>query len=532
MPPANEPYLSLVVTTRNDDHGGDLLRRTQAFFSGWIEQANRHHIPSELIIVEWNPPQDRPPLREVLRWPADLGCCDVRFIEVPPDVHRRYQHAAAMPLYQMIGKNAGIRRARGRFVLATNIDILFSSELAAYLAEQKLESGRMYRIDRHDVMSDIPVDAPIEEQLAYCATHLIRVNGREGTYPVTPEGRRKLYREDLAAPGTGIVFGSGWYSVEKYGRQEPFRWASDHAELYLEPIPGQSAVLEMDLEPGPGTAGLPVQLEITGDGSQPIAEVQVGWRCHMQLPLPEPVPERLTFHTRNGGSRISADPRIMNFRAFRVDYRKGSRASAVRLKPIGVLARFRILLNLMDHAAQRLATGGDRVSLTFPVSSRMRTMVHRYLRFRKNAPESGSAAPPVPAPQFLHTNACGDFTLLAREHWFDLRGYPEFDMYSMNIDSLFCTTAHNGGATEVILDEPMRTYHIEHGSGSGWTPEGQAKLWERLAAAGIPYLDNDEVLRWAAQMQRLESPFIFNHENWGLADSDLKETLVSGRPEF
>ena len=48
----------------------------------------------------------------------------------------------------------------GQFVLATNIDILFSDELAEYLAARRLERGRMYRIDRHDAMSDVPVHAP------------------------------------------------------------------------------------------------------------------------------------------------------------------------------------------------------------------------------------------------------------------------------------------------------------------------------------------------------------------------------------
>ncbi len=33
------PYLSLVVTARNDDHGGNLLGRMQAFVGGWIAQA-------------------------------------------------------------------------------------------------------------------------------------------------------------------------------------------------------------------------------------------------------------------------------------------------------------------------------------------------------------------------------------------------------------------------------------------------------------------------------------------------------------
>jgi hypothetical protein len=189
MSSTGEPYLSVVVTARNDDHGGNLLSRMQAFVSGWIGQARRYQIPSELIVVEWNPPPDRPRLREALDWPRDCGPCEIRFIEVPPELHRRYEHAEALALYQMIAKNAGIRRARGRFVLATNIDILFSSELAAFFAEQRLQPGRMYRIDRHDAMSQVPVDAPVEEQLAYCRTHLIRINTREGTFSVSPDGR-------------------------------------------------------------------------------------------------------------------------------------------------------------------------------------------------------------------------------------------------------------------------------------------------------------------------------------------------------
>jgi len=123
------------------------------------------------------------------------------------------------------------------------------------------------------------------------------------------------------------------------------------------------------------------------------------------------------------------------------------------------------------------------------------------------------------APVLLHTNACGDFTLLARQHWFDLRGYPEFDLFSMNLDSVFCATAHHGGAPEEMLEEPMRIYHIEHGSGSGWTPEGQAKLFERIAAKGLSFVDNEEVLMWTAQMYRLNAPMIFNHEDWGWRDS-------------
>jgi hypothetical protein len=142
-------------------------------------------------------------------------------------------------------------------------------------------------------------------------------------------------------------------------------------------------------------------------------------------------------------------------------------------------------------------------------------------------PEQPKAAP-VPSPAFLHTNGCGDFTLLARERWFDLRAYAEFDFFSMNLDSLFCFAAHHGGAREAVLADPLRIYHIEHGKGSGWTPEGQKKLFDRVAALGIPMLENDAVLMMAQQMRRLDAPMIFNPENWGLADFDLPETMPAG----
>ena len=152
--------------------------------------------------------------------------------------------------------------------------------------------------------------------------------------------------------------------------------------------------------------------------------------------------------------------------------------------------------------------------------------------FGRRPPEKRKPVEVEPAPEkltFLHTNACGDFTLAARERWLDLRGYPEFDMYSMNIDSVFCYAAHHGGATEEILREPMRIYHIEHGIGSGWTPEGQAQLFARMAAKGIPFVSYQELVAWAAHMRQLDRPMIFNHDNWGLAEFVLNESRPQAR---
>lgn len=770
---AGEPYLSLVVTARNDDHGGNLLHRMQAFAGCWIAQARRFGIPSELIIVEWNPPPDRPRLAEVLQWPRDFGPCQVRFIEVPPELHRTFKHAEALPLYQMLGKNVGLRRARGRFVLATNIDILFSDELARFLSEQRLAPGRMYRIDRHDAKSDVPTDAPLAEQLEYCRTHLIRVNVREGTYNVSPEGRPILSAGDIAAQDSGILFGKGWLPVERYTANEPFRWAGQHAELLLENPPERASALLVELEPGPGTGNAALDLEVVSEDFKMLAHVQVNRRSRLRLPLTLPLPARLWFRVHNAGLPLELDPRILNFRAFRFTWEQRAGSGSATLQPIGgrnfIVAAWFALQHLID----RLAKGGRLVKLTVPVSPRLQRWLKMYIEYRgfvgmarhsfsifKRRMSFHATAPPgedifpsvsglspgagwqpledyrgesfrrardgaeiiisaaaagskelalqvepradagplevalldsggvvlakqrvaglsflrfsiqreqgrtqllrlgitggepaelkvfwcgwprkayaqpatvlsqpwgagwrwdpatdsmlacgpaelvvrVPDGEtrplfidleaspavdfeirdgkdntllacrancrevhrvnpnlqpgrtqvleitatgplraygcdwnetpgantttFVHTNACGDFTLMAREHWFDLRGYPEFDLFSMNLDSILCVAAHYGGAREEMLPEPMRIYHIEHGTGSGWTPEGQAQLFERIRARGLSFVDNEEVLAWAAQMSRLQSPMVFNHQNWGLAEADLSETVL------
>jgi hypothetical protein len=523
-----EPYLSVVVAARNDDHGGNLLARMQIFVSGWIEQARRYGIASELIIVEWNPPPDRPRLFDALRWPQDLGPCEVRIIEVPPELHARYPHSDALPLYQMIAKNAGIRRARGQFVLATNIDILFSDELAKYLAARQLERGRMYRIDRHDVMSEVPV----EDQRTWCRTHLIRINRREGSFPVKPDGSPALEARDAASPDSGIIFGRGWYAVESHIPPEVFRWAGESAELLLEDPPGPGLDLVLDIEPGP-SSGRPLQLEIEAAGQAPVCQ-SFDRRLRVRLRFASPYPKRLQLRTKDAGVRVCGDPRPLNFRVFHVEWeraRGGGEANSlaksfqVTLQPVSWTMQAAKLRQAFLHLMRKLAEGRSLVPLTVPVSPGLR----RFLQFcvgSGGGPSVAAADPQRGAPDFLHTNACGDFTLLAREHWFDLRGYPEMDLFSMNLDSLFCFAAHYGGAVEEMLSDPMRIYHIEHGSGSGWTPEGQAKLFERIAAKGLSFLRNEEVLAMAAEMRRLKAPMIFNHEDWGLSAFTLKETVV------
>lgn len=173
MSAAFAPRLSVVATARNDDHGGNLLGRMQLFVDGILDQARRFTTPIELILVEWNPPHDRPPLVEALDFHTHgSSLTDVRVITVPPHVHRRFEHADRLPLFQMIAKNVGVRRSRAGRVLVTNVDILLSDALFERALQAPLD--RTVRADRLDVTADVPVAQSPRERLKWCRTNVIR----------------------------------------------------------------------------------------------------------------------------------------------------------------------------------------------------------------------------------------------------------------------------------------------------------------------------------------------------------------------
>lgn len=343
---ATPPYISFVVTSRNDGHGGGLTHRMQLFVTSLLEQARRHALDSELVFVEWNPPADRPRLAEALDWPADGGPCTMRFIEVPEACHNRFGYSDRLPLFQMIAKNVGIRRARGRFILATNIDILFAEELFSFLASRRLEEGVMYRVDRYDVPPDTPLDMPTQERLAFCRENVIRAYTR--------------------------------YEIANF-------------------------------EPGfPGPIG----------------------RIYPYLTPRQALRQRLWARFLPGRLRVRSD---------------------------------------------------------------------------------------------IHANAPGDFTLLARRHWFDLHGYPELTMSATHIDALFCYMAYHAGVREAALKPPMVIYHIDHSRRTG---DSMIDAKQPPAAGRIPRLSDAQLGAWAVQMRRQRRPIVFNDESWGLAGDTLPETRL------
>jgi hypothetical protein len=355
------PYLSVVAASRNDDHGGDPLIRTQIFINCFAQQCEKYRLPAELILVDWNPVPDRPGLAEVLKLPAEASFCQARIITVPAELHHRFKYAQRLPLFQMIAKNVGIRRARGKFILATNIDIIFSDELMAYIGKQQLDPKKLLRVDRYDIRSGISPTSTLEQILDYAWNHPVRSNHRLGPKPLVEH----LYGHD----------------------------------------------------------GFKRQCDPDPEFCRGISSVEV--------------------ISEDGIWTVRPDAKA----------------------PLGV----------------------------------------------------------------LNTNACGDFTLLSRAGWDTIRGYAEFAAYSMNIDSLGVACAHYAGFEEISLLAPCVCFHIEHSLGSGWTPEGEKKLFSRL--------DQNQVLNpaWHVleplidDIRSDKAPSALNTPDWGLARFNLPErSLLPG----
>jgi hypothetical protein len=207
------PYLSVVAASRNDDHGTGLSARTQVFVDALADHAARRALRCELVLVEWNPPPGRPPLAETLRWPDDRGFLGVRIVRVPEALHRRF--GERLEFHQMPAKNVGIRRARGAFVLSTNVDVLWSDALADLLARRELEPGRVVRADRVDVAAGVPLSLAPEQRLAWCARHVLRASRADDLWFAPADGlphgleratipSAQRFAADASAPGAPL----------------------------------------------------------------------------------------------------------------------------------------------------------------------------------------------------------------------------------------------------------------------------------------------------------------------------------------
>jgi len=151
-PYPNNFHLSIVLTFRLDGYGAHLEQRAGNHIGVLHRQLTKHASldrPVEIIIVEWG---WSPEHASVARFVESLGLESstkpvfIRVIRVPREVTERKDiNPHNLKYLEFHAKNVGIRRARGKFILACNPDDLFKGELVRLMTSSELEKDVFYR---------------------------------------------------------------------------------------------------------------------------------------------------------------------------------------------------------------------------------------------------------------------------------------------------------------------------------------------------------------------------------------------------
>lgn len=149
-------YLSIIISGRNDNYGGDFTHRLQNFITWNTALFEKYKLPTEIIFVNWNPIPENKSIKETINWPENRKFVTYRIIEVPNEIHKVFcsYKRKNLPFYEYLAKNTGIRRAKGDFILAMNPDILMNEHLIKNLAKKELKKDTYYRANRIDFINN------------------------------------------------------------------------------------------------------------------------------------------------------------------------------------------------------------------------------------------------------------------------------------------------------------------------------------------------------------------------------------------
>jgi hypothetical protein len=170
-----KPYLSFIVTARNDNYGGNWTNRLNTYIRVLIYQTNRTKLPCELIFVDYNPLPHNKKLAEELTVENNTYLT-VRFITASKEFHESLPNHEQAHLCEFIGKNIGARRAHGEWIVINNPDVMYANDLFDFLASRTLDPQTYYRIHRRDTSIDyFPPTMPVEKILGLVQKKIIRI---------------------------------------------------------------------------------------------------------------------------------------------------------------------------------------------------------------------------------------------------------------------------------------------------------------------------------------------------------------------
>ena len=146
------PYVSFVLTGRNDGYGGDFVARFLATLQFNSRELIARSVAHEFVLVEWAPIPGAPLLADLVEAQCPQSVSSVfRTIVVDPAYHDAVMLNPRLKYQEYIAKNVGVRRARGEFVITTNCDIFLGRTVLERLERRELQPSVLYRAPRWDL---------------------------------------------------------------------------------------------------------------------------------------------------------------------------------------------------------------------------------------------------------------------------------------------------------------------------------------------------------------------------------------------
>jgi len=172
-----KPYLSIIVVGRNDNYCDGFMYRVQRFYDNLTYLLEKYKIPTEIIFVEWNPPKENKRVFQVIKLSKRRKYVSFRFLEVNQKVHLKEGGTEKLPLLEAKAKNVAIRRAKGKFIVCTNPDVIFNEELVNRIARMDLKTDSFYRTARYELDKIIPTEIETSKLSEYCKKNYYSIFG-------------------------------------------------------------------------------------------------------------------------------------------------------------------------------------------------------------------------------------------------------------------------------------------------------------------------------------------------------------------
>lgn len=123
---------------------------------------------------------------------------------------------------------------------------------------------------------------------------------------------------EVLSPGQ-LILGAGWFPPEQVGN-DFFRWASNDSEIFVH-LPQSSGELLLDIEPGPSIGSQPMRLKIVDDDNTALKNFLIHTRQDIAVRVPSTGrTKRVRLIVESAGIPVPNDPRMLNFRVFKVHW--------------------------------------------------------------------------------------------------------------------------------------------------------------------------------------------------------------------